>query len=509
MGRERNLLSTLMDNIPDFIYFKDAKSRFVRTNRAHAKAFGLSDPDEAVGKTDFDFFTKEHAWSAYEDEQRIIQTGQPIVGQVEKETWPDRPDTWVSTTKMPVRDEKGDVVGTFGISRDVTESKRAEETLARERSLLRTLIDVIPDYVFVKDAESHFVLDNTAHLHVLGVKSQEELIGKTDLDIFPEELARIYYVDEQQVMQSGIPLIDREESVTDSTGKTQWLLTTKVPFRDAAGKTVGLVGISHDITGMKEADEQIRRRADEFAGLDETANDLATVRELPKLLQTIVERAVALLHAASGSIFLLDASRQDLEIVVAEGTELPVGTRFKLGEGMTGRVAETHEPLVVEDYRTWEYRSPQMGDIPLTASAAVPMLFGGELIGVLIVNEAGDTPAPVLQRGRTPALALRQPGPWAQCTNAPVAETTQRERVRRALRDPKRPLCAAGAICQDASDRRACGLNVQHSVALPILTTRSGATSSSWWRRGSPATRARSAVGRRDGRARWRRRTSR
>jgi diguanylate cyclase (GGDEF)-like protein/PAS domain S-box-containing protein len=130
LARERDLLNALMDNIPDKIYFKDTQSRFVRINRAYAEIVGFGDPAQAIGKTDFDFFTEEHARQAYEDEQRIIRTGQPIVGLIEKETWPDRLDTWVSTTKMPLCDEKGNIVGTFGISRDITERKRAEEKLA-------------------------------------------------------------------------------------------------------------------------------------------------------------------------------------------------------------------------------------------------------------------------------------------------------------------------------------------------------------------------------------------
>jgi PAS domain S-box-containing protein len=129
LQHERYLLRTLMDQLPHAIYFKDAQSRFLRINRALSDMFGLAGPAEAVGKTDRDFFTAEHADRTIADEQRIVQTGQPIIDYQEKETWPDGRITWASTTKMPLYDENGQITGTFGLSRDITEQKLAAETL--------------------------------------------------------------------------------------------------------------------------------------------------------------------------------------------------------------------------------------------------------------------------------------------------------------------------------------------------------------------------------------------
>ncbi|HYG81305.1 MAG TPA: PAS domain-containing protein, partial [Pyrinomonadaceae bacterium] len=136
LRRESSLLQALMDNIPDAIYFKDTESRFTRVNR-HAPYRGDKDPADVIGKTDFDFFVEEHARAAYEDEQRIMRTGEPIVDKVELETYPDGSVTWLSTTKVPIFDEGGRVTGLVGISRDITERKRAEEErlrLAREQA---------------------------------------------------------------------------------------------------------------------------------------------------------------------------------------------------------------------------------------------------------------------------------------------------------------------------------------------------------------------------------------
>lgn len=119
------LLQNLMERMSDNIYFKDAESRFIMVNKAFCNWVGIA-ADHVVGKSDSDLFSGAHAQQAYNDEQRIMQTGEPLIGVEEEETWPDGRVTWVSTTKMPLRNETGQIVGTFGVSRDITEHKEAE-----------------------------------------------------------------------------------------------------------------------------------------------------------------------------------------------------------------------------------------------------------------------------------------------------------------------------------------------------------------------------------------------
>ncbi len=134
--------------------------------------------------------------------------------------------------------------------------------------------------------------------------------------------------------------------------------------------------------------EQARQRANVFEALAQTTHDIAAQQDLPTLLKTLVERAIELLHARNGHIYLFDSARGDLELAVAvKGFPIPVGTRLALGDGMAGRVAQSRQPIIVDDYHAWEHRSPQYDGIPFTAALQVPMIYRGELIGVLGINE--------------------------------------------------------------------------------------------------------------------------
>ncbi len=156
-------------------------------------------------------------------------------------------------------DSKGFITGHFGIQRDITQNKSAVETIKNERKLLRTLIDHLPYPIYVKDLECRKVLANRFDLEVIGCVDEAEVLGKTDLELFENEIGQRGYADDLKVIQNGIAMMNRDEVFVDKNGFQRWLLTSKIPLFDQRGKITGLVGIGRDITEQKKANETIQK----------------------------------------------------------------------------------------------------------------------------------------------------------------------------------------------------------------------------------------------------------
>lgn len=157
-GSQDELFEFLLEHIPDRIYFKDKDSHFIRVSRAKAERHGVAEPRAMIGKTDFDLFTSEHAESALQDERQIIRTGQSIDGKVEKETLPDGEIRWALSTKMPLRNARGEIIGTCGISKDMTALKEMEDALARSNAELgRALAELNQTHEALKAAQGQLV----------------------------------------------------------------------------------------------------------------------------------------------------------------------------------------------------------------------------------------------------------------------------------------------------------------------------------------------------------------
>ncbi len=160
LSHEKNLFQALLDMIPDHLYYKDLSSKFLKVSKSMLGTFNASAPEELIGKSDFDFFDKEHAQVAFDNEQEIISTGKPMVGNVEKEIHKDGSQTWAETTKMPLLDESGTPIGTIGITKNITHSKLLEVEAIYKSDILKSMVDNTPDAIFTFDHEYKIVIAN-------------------------------------------------------------------------------------------------------------------------------------------------------------------------------------------------------------------------------------------------------------------------------------------------------------------------------------------------------------
>ena len=255
LAQERDFLDALMDTIPDHIYFKDLESRFVRNSRSHARFMGFDDPAEIVGKTDFDVFSLDHATAAYADEQRIIETGEPVVGKLERIRRADGRSIWVTATKVPLRDRPGRIIGTVGITRDVEEQVRVQDELEKQRRMLQAVLDTIPDYIVFKDRNLAHVLCNKMSLEFHG-RTMEDMYGKTDADLLPPEDAERYAEEEMRAILTGEPVVATR--FVRGNQYSFWEECIKMPLRDESGEAIGVLSVGRDVTQRLEMEQRLR-----------------------------------------------------------------------------------------------------------------------------------------------------------------------------------------------------------------------------------------------------------
>ncbi|MGD0762579.1 MAG: EAL domain-containing protein [Roseiarcus sp.] len=247
------MLQTLIDAAPDHLWVKDINGAFVVANMALAANYGRANASEMIGLSDFDIHEREQAQGFYDLGQDILRSGQSMIDREESVVSSSGAKKWLVSTKAPLRNDRNETCGLVGVGRDITEL-RAARAAANERRSLQALIDRLPDNLWVKDVDSRFVIVNQATAARIGVAGPADLIGKTDLELLPPEIAYRFYADEQKIVRSCEPMIDIEDYVFDSSGGRAWISTTKAPLRDDSGEIFGVAGVSRDITERKPAD---------------------------------------------------------------------------------------------------------------------------------------------------------------------------------------------------------------------------------------------------------------
>ncbi|MCL3861050.1 bifunctional diguanylate cyclase/phosphodiesterase [Actinotalea sp. K2] len=275
-------LRSLLDTSEEVIYFKDLQSRFVRVSLGCARLHRRTQA-EMVGISDHDLFSEVHALAARADELRIIETGVPMLNHEERESWFDRPDTWVASSKFPWRDAEGQVIGTFGISRDVTRRVQVEQEvkemaaattaanaeLRRVEAQLRAVLNSSTDAIAKYDGDLRYQYINPAGEHSRGA-TLADLIGRTDRETgMAESSLQVWEPALRRVLETGEP-DDVEFAVSSGTeGEETWFHTTVSPDRDASGAIVGVLTSVRDITDIKRAEQALAHQAmhDSVTGL--------------------------------------------------------------------------------------------------------------------------------------------------------------------------------------------------------------------------------------------------
>ena len=237
------------------IMITDRASHILWVNPAFTQLTGYG-AEEVAGRTPAMLKSARHKSPFYQNLWNTILAGNVWHGELTNRR-KDGSEYQEEMTITPVHDEQGRIQNFIAFKQDISQRKKIERDLARERDLLQSLMDNLPDYIYFKDVNSRFTRINLAHARHLGLNRPEEAIGKSDSDFFPNLAARQKYVEEQRLLTSGEPMLGFIEEAETARGKS-WVSSTKVPLRDADGRITGLVGISRDITKLQCAEEAVR-----------------------------------------------------------------------------------------------------------------------------------------------------------------------------------------------------------------------------------------------------------
>ena len=366
---------TLVEHLGVGACIVDPLEVVIFANDAAERIFGA--PGSLVGKSLADF-TDEAAFARIREETAHRRGGE----QSNYGVWIRRPGgerRQLSVIATPQFDDKGTFTGTFGIFQDVTEQTLLQQSLQRERNLLRTLINNLPDHIYLRDRDNRFILANRAVAAFMGAADPELLAGKRDSDFYPPRLAAQFAADDRLILEQGKSIVNQERFDKSASGEQRWMMTTKVPLFDETGKVIGLIGISRDFTESRETKEALRRSQEQLQqGLKMEA--------IGRLAGGIAHDFNNLLTVIKGFAELIDARLPSGDPSKAEIAEI---------KGASERAATlTSQLLAFGRKQMLHPRIVKLNDVVLAMRNMLPRIIGEDVeLSVLLAEDSGSIKA--------------------------------------------------------------------------------------------------------------------
>lgn len=273
-----DFISELLKQLPIYVFWKNKEGVFLGCNDLFAHSMGFSGVSEVIGKTDCDLpITKQESDAFRADDQQIINSNCPKLNKEETQTFPDGRQVILLTSKVPLHNKEGEVIGVLGIYNDITERKKMEKALnlakkqtesanmtisklySNMEGFVSELLKQLPTYVFWKDKKGVYLGCNELFARSLGLEKVSDIVGKTDYDLpTTKEESDAFRADDQHVINSNCPKLNKEETQTFPDGRQVTLLTSKAPLRNKEGEVIGILGIYSDITERKKMEQELQ-----------------------------------------------------------------------------------------------------------------------------------------------------------------------------------------------------------------------------------------------------------
>ncbi len=379
LEKERYFLQALLDNIPDAIYFKDINHRFTKVSK-FVHLHGLKNPEDAIGKTDFDFFAGEHAQSAYNDEEEIMKSGIPIINKIEKETFPNGDIAWVSTTKVPLINKFNEVSGIVGISRDITDAKIKELALQRSEERYRNLVEYSPDLIAVVYNNRVIYVNSTA-MEMLKVPGKDSVINKNIMDFAHPRFAKLVKEYLEETYKNKKPFKISNFKALKATGESFDVEVTGIPTSYNGKNAVQL--IIRDITEFKKQ-EKLKQTTMEIL---HASNSTRNLDELFKYIHRIIGRWMSVKNFY---IALHDEVTNMISFPYFIDEEDDFAPPQKFGNGLTEYIIRTGEAKLLTENQLKElYNSKEVSLVGAFSKVwlGVPLQIKEKTIGVLVVQD--------------------------------------------------------------------------------------------------------------------------